>query len=193
MFGPQPSPLTVNTGGSIPAVTHLTAEDRENPRLRVSQPPPAGEAAEPGLEHRSPISKSTPCHCPPVPCLLESKVDSKLHIMSRGPQRAKSPGTHENVRKRTGVSVTPPAPPAPESAGPGKAREAGGLFQLSPSVLPLTPQGHPHTDTVPHLLLPTHQVLLGSRLLLPQAEGAGCQPILNGYQSSIVNGTVACE
>lgn len=71
--GPQPSPLTVNTGGSIPPVTHLTAEDRENPRLRVAQPPPAGEAAEPGLEHRSPISKSTPCHRPLVPCLLESK------------------------------------------------------------------------------------------------------------------------
>lgn len=145
--GPQPSPLTVNTGGSIPPVTHLTAEDRENPRLRVAQPPPACEAAEPGLEHRSPISKSTPCHRPLVPCLLESKDRFKA---AHHEPRAKSPGTHGNVQKRTGVSVTRPSPHQLQCLrsreGEGSWRSLPALTQCPSADSPGTP---PHWRSPP--------------------------------------------
>lgn len=111
-----------------PTVTHLTAEDRENPRLRVAQSPPAGEAAEPGLEHRSPISKSTPCHRPLVPCLLESK--NRFKAAHHGPG-AKSPCTHGNVQKRTGVPVTRPSPHQLQCL---RSREGEGSWRCLPAL-----------------------------------------------------------
>lgn len=68
--------LTVTIGASIAPVTNPTTEDREDPRLRVAQPPTHALEKQQSLAWNTElhISKSTSCYYPPpVPCLLEVK------------------------------------------------------------------------------------------------------------------------
>lgn len=91
-----------------PTVTHLTAQDREDPRLRVAQPSILGE-----ISRTWPGTKIYPLLGPPpvffyllyLAC-WGPKVDSILHTVSPGPQRAERPFIHGDNHRRTDVSVT---------------------------------------------------------------------------------------
>lgn len=54
-------------------------------------------------------------------------------------------------------------------------------------------QGHLHIDTVSHLSLPTTRCCWAHDCCYHKLKEYGCQPILNAYQFTIVNGTVTCE